>query len=128
MLATKEWRIPAVVLFSLISVWLLLPVGREAYLVLIFHLAGLAAILLFRGKVGDFVRSENRKKASFGLFLAAYCGNISRHLFGNILSVTILGVPAIIFIAAIPYTLVEQLVFALGATIIGNALLKLRHL
>jgi len=122
MLFSKKWQIPAMTLSSLILLWLTLPAGRAASIVLIFHIAGLGIILLFRGKIGDLARSGNAKSESLGLFLGAYCGNISRHLFGNILSATILDLSATYFISAFPYTLVEQLTFAVGVMIIGVSL------
>ena len=125
MLAYGNWHLPAVALLSLILVWLLLPIGAEAFVVLTFHMAGLAMILLLRGKIEDLLRSTNHKKASLGSFSAAYCGNISRHLFGNILSATMLKMPSLFFILALPYTFVEQLIFATGTTIIGVSLSKL---
>ncbi len=125
MLVSKNWYMPALSLSALISVWLLLPTGKDASIVLAFHIVGLAEMLLLRGKIGDLVKSKSPKKVSWGLFLVAYCGNISRHLLGNIFSATILNVPSIIFITAIPYTFVEQLTFAVATMIIG---ISLNHL
>lgn len=122
MLASKHWRTPAMTLFAMILVWLLLPTGRDAFMILIFHVMGFAAILSFRGIIGDLIGSRSSKRAAWGLFLAAYCGNISRHLFGNILLVTILDLPPVFFVAAIPYTLIEQSIFATGTAILGTPL------
>ncbi len=126
MLASKYWRIPAVTLFALILLWLLLPTGRDASVILVFHITGLVIILSLRGKIGDLIRSKSTERVAWGLFLATYCGNISRHLFGNILLVTILNLPFVFFIAAIPYTLIEQLIFASGTMVMGIALNRLR--
>ncbi len=125
-LVTRRWHISAATLSSLILIWLLLPVGREASIILVFHIAALAMILLVRGKFGDIMKLEDRKKISWRLFLIAYCGNISRHLFGNIMFATILNQPALFFVTPIPYTFAEQLVFALGTMIIGTSLARLR--
>jgi hypothetical protein len=122
MLVLKKWRISAIALSSLILLWLMLPTGQAASTVLIFHTVGLGMILLFREKIGDLARSGNAKSESLGLLLAAYCGNISRHLFGNILSATILNLSATYFVSAFPYTLAEQLTFAVGTMIMGVSL------
>ncbi len=129
MLISKRWNIPAMMLSALIIGWLILPVGREAWFVLGFHLAGLATILLLRKKISLFTESNNSKKVAAGFFIAAYCGNISRHLLGNILSVVFLGLPALTFISAIPYTFAEQLIFASATMIAAVSLnrLKLRE-
>jgi len=126
MLVSRNWRTPAITLLALISFWLLLPAGRGAYIVLIFHTAGLVMILLLRAKIGDLVSSCDTKKGAWGILLATYCGNISRHLFGNVLSATILNLQPIVFISAIPSTFVEQLTFAIGTSIVGISLDRLR--
>lgn len=126
MLASKRWGIPASVLSVLIVLWLLLPTGRAAFVILIFHMAGLAMTVLLRGRIGDFVSSEKTRNAYWALFSAAYCGNVSRHLFGNILLVIILDLQPIYFVWALPYTLIEQVTFATGTTIIGISLNRLR--
>ena len=126
MLASRHWLTPAITLSTLILVWLVLPVGEGASIILIFHITGLAIVLFLRGKIGDLIRSKTTKSAAWGLSLAAYCGNISRHLFGNILSATILNLQPIYFISALPYTLIEQLTFAIGTMIVGISLNRLR--
>jgi hypothetical protein len=130
MLVSRKWHIPAIALFTLVLIWLLLPVGKDASVILIFHIVGLGIILFFRGKIGDFIESKVTRRVALGLILAVYCGNISRHLFGSILSATILNLPSIFFVSALPFTLIEQLTFAIGTTIIGLYLnrLKLREL
>lgn len=126
MLVSKHWHIPALTLFSLILVWLLIPIGKDASTILIFHVTGLATILLLRGKIEDLVKSKTSEKTALGLFLAAYCGNISRHLFGNILLATALNLQSVYFISAVPYTLIEQLTFAIGTMMIGIPSYRLR--
>jgi len=130
MLVSRSWHIPALSLSALISVWLLLPTGRDASMVLIFHVVGLAVVILLRGKIGALVESKDSYKVSWGFFFVAYCGNISRHLLGSVFSATFLNVPSIVFITAMPYTLVEQLTFAVATMIMGMSLnhLGLRYL
>ncbi len=124
MVASRRWQIPFLMLTSLIIIWLCLPTGREAYPVLVFHFAALTLILIFRGKLGVFL-SSGSKKSLFKYSLAAYSGNVTRHLFGNILSVLFYSLPAITFVLAIPYTFMEQLVFALGTALTGASLNRL---
>ena len=124
MVAFRRWQIPVLILISLIVIWLFLPTGREAYPTLIFHFSALASILVLRGKIGVFL-SYSSKKSLFGYSLAAYSGNITRHLLGNILSVLFYSLPAFTFIIAIPYTFIEQLIFALGTAFIVASLKRL---
>ncbi|MEM2110747.1 MAG: hypothetical protein QXX08_02590 [Candidatus Bathyarchaeia archaeon] len=126
LLISKRWHIAATILSTFVVGWLILPAGRDASIILIFHLIGLTIILLFRGKIGDLAKSKMPKKTALGLFLATYCGNISRHLLGNILGVTISNLAYVYFILALPYTFVEQLIFAAGAMLIGVSLNHLK--
>jgi hypothetical protein len=61
-----------------------------------------------------------------GVAVAAYCGNISRHLLGNILLVVLTDVPLIVFVAAMPFTVIEQTSFLVASTILGVALMRTR--
>jgi len=125
LLASRNWQIPAASLSALIFVWLLLPVGREASIILVFHTTGFVLILVLRGRIGDMVESKKSKNSASGLFLTAYCGNISRHLLGNILSATILNLSSLVFVSALPLTLIEQSTFAVAAAVIGVSLNRL---
>lgn len=125
MLISKHWRVPAITLLTLISVWLSLPTGRYASVIVIFHITGLALVLLLREKIGDLARSKFPKESGLGLFLVSYCGNITRHLFGNIILATIQDLQFIYFISATPITFMEQLTFATGTMILGLSLSRL---
>lgn len=126
MLVSKHWSIPAATLFALIIGWLMLPVGREAWFVLGFHIVALATILILHKRIGLFTESNNSKKVAAGFFIATYCGNISRHLFGNILIAIYSNSSSLIFISAIPLTFAEQLIFASAAMILATALNRLK--
>lgn len=125
LITSKRWRVSTAILALLILVWVTLPIGRESAAILVFHLTGLLLIVLLRGRVGEYLNLDDVKKVAVGVAVASYCGNISRHLFGNILCVTILKLPSIVFISAIPLTLIEQLTFTIGATLIGTPLARL---
>jgi hypothetical protein len=66
------------------------------------------------------------KQVALGVAVAAYCGNISRHLLGNILLAVLTDVPSIVFVAAIPFTVIEQTSFLAASTILGVALTRTR--
>jgi len=130
MLISGKWNVPAAILSLFVSIWLLLPVGRDAATILVFHFAGLAMIFLLRDRIGRLSRSGNTTEKLLGLFSVSYCANISRHLFGNILLATIYNLESIYFVAAVPITFIEQMAFAAGTTIAGSSLnhLQLRRL
>ena len=122
MLMSKNWRIPAITLLSLILLWVLMPTGRAAAEILVFHIVGLGLVLFLRKKIGELAEANSPRKNLYGLFIMSYCGNISRHLLGNVLLVTIHNLGFVYFVAAMPITLIEQLSFAIGTMVVGIAL------
>jgi len=126
LLVKGKWKIAATILGGLIFIWVLLPTGREALIVLSFHLIGFILILFFRSSIGRYMDSSVWRKVMLSIAIATYCGNISRHLFGNTILAIIANLPPIYFISAIPFTLVEQITFTAATTIIGAALTRTR--
>ena len=110
----------------LIISWILLPSGREAIAVLPFYLLGFSLILVFGSRLGQYVDSSSWSKIALGIAVASYCGNISRHLLGNVLLVLFADMPSMVFITAIPFTLIEQVSFTAASTILGVALTRTR--
>jgi hypothetical protein len=126
LLGKGRWKTALTILGSLIFVWALLPKGREALPVLSFHLVGFFLILVFRTRIGRYLSSSSWKQVALGVAVAAYCGNISRHLLGNILLVVLTDVPSIVFLAAMPFTVIEQTSFLAASTSLGVALIRTR--
>lgn len=126
LLVKGRWKTALTILGSLIFVWVLLPKGRETLLVLSFHLVGFFLILVFRTRIERYVSSSLWKQVALGVAVTAYCGNISRHLLGNILLAVLTDVPSIVFVAAIPFTVIEQTSFLVASTILGVALTRTR--
>jgi hypothetical protein len=114
------------ILGSLIFTWVLLLKGKEAFLILSFHVVGFFFILVFRTPIGCYVSSSLWKQVVLGVAITAYCSNISRHLLGNILLVVLTDVPSIVFVAAMPFTVLEQTSFLMASTILGVALTRTR--
>jgi hypothetical protein len=117
------WPLAAVLLISLIVVWFALPTGQVAWPAALFHLLGVAIIITLGMILPKVIRQGSRIHLFAGWMLVAYCGDITRHMLGNILYVTVLSTPAAIFLAAIPYTVVEQTMYALFSAIVGVPLL-----
>lgn len=125
MLISERWKAPAAILLLLVSVWLSMPVGRDAAAILVFHITGLAIMLSLRKIPAKLARSRQIRDNLWGLFLISYCANISRHLFGNIILAALYHLEPVYFVAAAPITLIEQLTFAMGTTILAAPLNRL---
>jgi hypothetical protein len=126
LLSSGRWKLASAVFGVLILGWLALPAGRAATGILVFHILGLVLILVSGRRMERSLESQSRWKAGAAVTVSSYCGNISRHLFGNTLLVVFVGLPAQIFLAAIPFTLVEQTFFSFASFALGTALIRLR--
>ena len=129
----RRWPIAAVLLAALISVFLIMPVpgthwpselfGYSAWPAALFHFFGLAIIIFLGWKLPKVVRQGTSLYLFAGWMLTSYCGDIARHMLGNILSAMVFSLPPASFLLVIPNTFVEQTMYALFSAIIGVPLL-----
>jgi hypothetical protein len=110
--------IASAILFFLMLTWLYLPIGQIVWLVALYYLVGLALIPLVR-----ICLNLSGRWLILALILTAYISNITQHALGNVLSVTLLNLPAEFFWAALPLPLIEQTAFALGSGIVAYPVL-----
>nr|MDO8119068.1 hypothetical protein [Candidatus Sigynarchaeota archaeon] len=124
LLAWGYRRVPACILGGLTIAWLLVPAGLAAWPVAFFYVAGILLMLFCGKKTSDTMHKHaSAHRTILAWMIVAYSANITRHVFGNILSATIFGLGADVFIIAIPFTATEQLFFALGSALIGVPLI-----
>jgi len=113
-------RIASLLLGSLIILWFLLPAGLAAWPMALFHILGVIIIIALGRKLPVMIRDvKNPRRVLTGWFLTAYCADVSRHMLGNIFSVVILSLPPEIFLLALPFTAIEQTMFAISSALIG---------
>jgi ECF transporter S component (folate family) len=86
-----NWRMAAIVLALIIFSWYLTPVGLEAPLYPLPHVAALVLILAFRNKIFDFVQSPSKKKAILGTALCSYAGTMAEQLVGSLIFIGAVG-------------------------------------
>lgn len=124
LLTQNQWKLALAILSFLIGAWFVLPNGREAWPIISFHVVGVMLIVILRSKIRTYIHSPDLNKVAFGMSIAAYCGNISRHLLGNTILLFLLDLSPLIFISAIPLTFIEQLAFTITSTILGGTIIK----
>jgi len=124
LLAQNQWKLALALLSFFIGVWFMLPAGRDAWPITSFHIIGVLLIVMFRSNIQTYIHSPNLDKVALGISIAAYCGNITRHLFGNTILLFLLDLSPLIFISAIPLTFIEQLAFTLASAILGGTIIK----
>jgi uncharacterized membrane protein len=84
-----NWKTATVLLAILIALWYTTPVGFEApFYPFFLHVPALILILIFRGKIFDFVNSMSRKTVTLGIGIASFVGIMADHMWGNIMFVT----------------------------------------
>jgi biotin transporter BioY len=126
LLTSGRWSPASAILVILILGWLTLPTGREAAAILVFHLFGLVLIFILRSRMESGLSSQSRRYVGMAVWASSYCGNMARHLYGNLLFVLVAGLPSQIFLAAMPLTLLEQAFFSFASFILGTSLIRLR--
>lgn len=124
LLAQNRWKLALALLSFLIGGWFLLPNGREAWPIIGFHIVGVLLIVMLRSKIHTYLHSPDLNKVALGISIAAYCGNISRHLLGNTILLFLLDLSPLLFISAIPLTFIEQLAFTIASAILGGTIIK----
>lgn len=97
LLRLRGWLLSAIPLAGLIVCWYLTPVGIEAYYYPIPHLIGLGIILLFRGRITEYLHSEDKKRLALGVLLCAYPSTMAGHMLGNLIFIQLFN-PNALFI------------------------------
>lgn len=84
-----NWKIAAALLVILIALWYVTPTGFEApFYPFFLHVPALILILIFRGKIFDFVNSTSKKLVTLGIGIASFVGVMADHMWGNIMFIT----------------------------------------
>jgi len=93
---------------SLAYVWDLLP-----YVSILLYFLGI--VMALYGLLGG-------RKFVVAVSLACYCGIIADHMLGNLIFVSLIGIPPEVFMMVLPISAVERLVLTTIATLIGVSL------
>ncbi len=120
----KKWYLAfAMYVVNLVG-FLLLPVGKEAYLFpLVVYAPPLIAILFGWFVAKDWISSPNRAKMLVAVFCCALAGTHVDNGVGNIWATIMFGLPKEVFFSIMAIAPIERILFALGSAIIGTPLL-----
>lgn len=84
-----NWKTAAVLLIVLIALWYVTPLGFEApFYPFFLHVPALLLILIFRGKIFEFVNSTSKKVVTLGIGIGSFVGVMADHMWGNIMFIT----------------------------------------
>jgi len=84
-----NWKTAAVLLTVLIALWYVTPLGFEApFYPFFLHVPALLLILIFRGKIFEFVNSTSKRAVTLGIGIGSFVGVMADHMWGNIMFIT----------------------------------------
>lgn len=87
--------------------WYLTPVGVEAPFYQVLHWLALVLVLVFRGKITEFIESTSTTKMTLGIALGSYIATIAEHMTGNLIFISAVGL-------VVPLKQVRDAIKALG--------------
>ena len=122
-LNVKGWIWSASVLTMLIVGWYLLPVGRAIPTYPVLHFVALGIILVLRGRLTEFLRSENRTTLALGVALGSYVSTMAGHMLGNLIFDILISPPPASYLALLPIVAVERVVIMVISTVIATPLI-----
>jgi hypothetical protein len=119
----KGWMGAAGVLGVLTAGWYLFETGRTVPLYPMIQYVGFAIILVFRGKISEMIKSEDRKTVTLGVLLCSFPSTVTGHMLGGLIYIVLLNPAASIFVGILPIAIIERVAISIGATLFGTSLI-----
>jgi riboflavin transporter FmnP len=118
----KGWMGAAGVLGVLTAGWYMFETGRTVPLYPMIQFVGLAIILLFRGRISEMIKSEDRKTVTLGVLLCSFPSTVTGHMLGGLIYIVLLNPAASICVGILPIAIIERVAITIGATMFGTSL------
>ena len=122
-LNVKGWIWSASVLTLLIFGWYLLPAGRAMPAYPVLHFVALGIILVLRGRLTEFLRSEDRRILALGVTLGSYVSTMAGHMLGNLIFDVLVSPPPASYMALLPLVTVERVAITVISTLLATPLI-----
>ncbi len=119
----KGWMGAAGVLGVLTAGWYLFETGRTVPLYPMIQYAGLAIILVFREKISEMIKSEDRKTVTMGVLLCSFPSTVTGHMLGGLIYIILLNPAPSLFVGILPIAIMERVAISIGATLFGTSLI-----
>lgn len=126
LIVSKREKLAIAIYSSLILLWYVFNVGRDAYYYPWFHITALALFITFNIKYNDKIKNANIYTFIF-LFLTSLVAILSDHLAGSISALVIFDLPAELFGSVVFIYPVERIVLAFVSAIIMFMLAAVLH-
>ncbi len=118
----RGWIGAAGVLGALTAGWYLFETGRTVPLYPVIQFIGLAIILVFRDRISEMIKSEDRKTVTLGVLLCSFPSTVTGHMLGGLIYIVLLNPAASIFVGILPIAIIERVAITIGATLFGASL------
>jgi len=122
-LRIRGWLLASAIFIILIASWYSTNIGRAIPFYPILHFVGLGIILGFRGKVVDFIQSENKSQVSLGVALCSFPSTMAGHMLGNLIFISLIKPDPLFFMTILPVSAAERIAITFLSTIITAPLL-----
>ena len=119
----KGWMGATGVLGILTAGWYLFETGRTVPLYPMIQYAGLAIILIFRERISEMIKSEDRKTVTLGVLLCSFPSTVTGHMLGGLIYIVLLNPAPSLFVGILPIAIMERVAISIGATLFGTSLI-----
>ncbi len=119
----RGWMGAAGVLALLTLGWYATPEGRVVPLYPVLHFVALGVILVLRGRLTDFLESDDKRMLSLGVALSSYASTMAGHMLGNLIFIVLLHPSPLFFMTILPVTAAERIVITILSTVIATPLI-----
>jgi len=119
----RGWMTAAAVFAVLIAGWYGTETGRAVPYYPVLHLIGLGIILVFRGKLADYINGEDKGKLSLGVALCSFSATMAGHMLGNLIFISLLQPAPLLFTSILPVSAAERFVLTMLSTVVATPLI-----
>ena len=122
-LNVKGWILGALIIIVMIMGWYVTPVGFSILYYPLPHIISLCIVLIFRGRIQEYLNSKQRSKIVVGALLASYPSTMAGHMAGNIIFIVFFNPTAAFFVSLLPISIIERLTITALSTFIAAPIL-----
>jgi hypothetical protein len=117
------WILGTLPLALFLVIWFATDTGRAVPVAIAPHIVALGVALVFRGKISEWVNSEERGKLVLGILAVSLTGTMTGHILGNLLFIALFNPSPLLFLTILPVSIVERTVIVAISTTLGVPLL-----
>ena len=118
------WMLSSGLFGLLILAWYGTTTGRAVPFFPVFHIIALGMIIIYRGKIVDYINNSEQETVSIGVALSSFPSTMAGHMLGNLIYIFILKPEPLVFVGLLPITFLERVVITILSMVITTPLLS----